>query len=310
MATLSLYFNGYSTSQAWSNDPANMVDSSETTYASTTTSGQTQYLNSNTYTDAVLGTITKVEIRCYGYKSGGLTGAIVLQPVFAAGNGTTQTYTVSTSPAWSQWYDITSITNAPNPWTWADVIELDCNVIGYPASTRTIYCGKVELRITYTELSVPTGTADAAALSPTVSGESSGMDGEVFGVTASSSAIAYPPQASGECSIGPPPATASADALAPETTGNAMLAAMPAAANAAVWVPTLFARIVQMGALAVHGGSLGGRYRAAAVNGGAWGGIMRPENAIGGAQGRRFMAGGIIGISGKANASPVIGGNL
>lgn len=149
MSTAVYYFNAYDTSEAWAASPANMVDGSTSTYASTSSNGDTQLLTSNTCDGSDLGTITKVEIRVYGYKSGGLTGTIRLTPVFSGGNGNDHDYTATTTATWSSWYDITADTNAPTTWTWTDVDNLDCRVTGIVAVGRTMYAAKVEIQVTY-----------------------------------------------------------------------------------------------------------------------------------------------------------------
>lgn len=175
MPTVTLYFDAYNAGEAWSTSPANMVDGNTGTYASTATSGQVQNLNSLSDLDAIFGQITKVEIRGHGYKSGGVQASTLgFRPVFAAGDGPVNSYTLGTTGAWSSYFDITAATNAPGTWTWADVIGLGCDVVGTPSSGRTVYCSRVEIRVTYDDLVVPSGGLSAGGSPATITAGSSG----------------------------------------------------------------------------------------------------------------------------------------
>jgi hypothetical protein len=55
------------------------------------------------------------------------------------------------SAIWSSWYDITTTTNAPSTWHWSDIVNLDCHVVVYRATTGTAYIGMVQLRVTCNE---------------------------------------------------------------------------------------------------------------------------------------------------------------
>ncbi|RLF49965.1 MAG: hypothetical protein DRN24_07295, partial [Thermoplasmata archaeon] len=82
---ITFYFDDYNTSEAWPNNPGYMVDGSTTTFANCGTGTHVQNLINNTCNGTNLGTIEKVEIRCYGDDSDDVT-ATYLRPVF---NGTT-----------------------------------------------------------------------------------------------------------------------------------------------------------------------------------------------------------------------------
>jgi len=144
------YFDDYSTGEAWPTTPDYMVDNILTNYAEAIADDQIQLNNSNTYTGGRSGTISTVEIRAYGYTSGdGQTG---LRAVYGgSADGDTNWWSPTTSPAWSGYYDITTHANAPSPWTWGDIQNLDVDVemnrVGGP---DTNYVAKVEVRVTYT----------------------------------------------------------------------------------------------------------------------------------------------------------------
>ena len=56
---------------------------------------------------------------------------------------------LSSSATWTDWIDITSDTNAPGTWTWADVTNLDLDITASVVGGKAqVY--KVELSVTYT----------------------------------------------------------------------------------------------------------------------------------------------------------------
>ena len=93
-----------------------------------------------------MGTITKVEIRTYGYGSNG-AAFINFTPVFVGGDGDIQVTNNWVSPGWSAYYDITNDTNAEDWAGWNDIQNLDIDVKGN--GNGTVYCSKVEIRVTY-----------------------------------------------------------------------------------------------------------------------------------------------------------------
>jgi len=143
------YFDGYDTSEAWPSNPGNMVDGVSTTFANANDGTYVQLLNNNTCPGTNLGTIEKVELRCYGDDSDDVQ-ATYLRPVF---NGTTDgnNYTMDISPEkWSNWTDITNDPNAPTTWTWSDIVNLDCDVEAYNVgSWGNDYIGIVQIRVNY-----------------------------------------------------------------------------------------------------------------------------------------------------------------
>lgn len=161
------YFNSYTTDGlrlAWEDDPEDMVDGLLTAFASTDTDNRIQWLDENTAILQTDKTIIKVEIRAFSTTGSpsGLAGPLYqyLRPVFTGGQGDNHVWQPPTAPSgdavanWSQWFDITSDTNAPGTWTWVDVVALDMDtwairpVSGDPQILR---CARVEIRVTWTE---------------------------------------------------------------------------------------------------------------------------------------------------------------
>ncbi|RLI68911.1 hypothetical protein DRO91_08370, partial [Candidatus Heimdallarchaeota archaeon] len=144
------YFDAYDTGEAWPNTPANMVDGTNTTFANCGQGTHIQLLNNNTCPGTNLGTIEKVEIRCYGDDSDDVQEATYLRPVF---NGTTDgnNYTMDISPEkWSNWTDITNDPNAPSTWTWGNITNLDCDVEANKVGVAgNDYVGIVQIRVNY-----------------------------------------------------------------------------------------------------------------------------------------------------------------
>jgi len=153
MATKTYYFDSYAVGEAWENNPANMVDGDEDTYAMSAFDGTVELCDGNTCTGLIgWGTISKVEIRAKIYHGYLVVEKVILRPVFSAGDGDNHSTDTTATPTWTPWFDITADTNAPAPWTWLHVDGLDCDVeadkgIAY----NELLCSKIELRITYAE---------------------------------------------------------------------------------------------------------------------------------------------------------------
>jgi hypothetical protein len=152
------YFNSYSIGETWATNPSYMVDGSTSTYASTTVNGDVELCNGNNCSGLNLGNIIKVELRVYGYGYySGIQRDIILRPVFGGTtDGLNYYYSTGLSPDWSRWFDITSDPSKPLAWSWTDVDNLDCDVeaessVGF----FTLYCSKVEMRVTYIPNSNP-----------------------------------------------------------------------------------------------------------------------------------------------------------
>ena len=143
------YFNSYDSGvEEWTTTPANMADGSIATYAVTETDADVELLDGNTCSGINFGTITKVEIRAYGYTE--TTGHdIILRPVFSSGDGANHALSIGTSATWSSWIDITADTNAPGTWTWTNVQNLRCDVESDLVNPFDVFCAKVEIRVTH-----------------------------------------------------------------------------------------------------------------------------------------------------------------
>lgn len=140
------YFDEYSTSQ-WT-DPSKIVDNDLETYASEATDGQYTRLAGTNGPGTDLGTITKVEIRCYGYGDGNDR----IDIAWISDMSTEYQLTMPLSPDWSSYANVTADPNVDG-WTWAKVASM----VSLPylqkdnvAKGNTIYCAKAELRVTYT----------------------------------------------------------------------------------------------------------------------------------------------------------------
>jgi len=173
------YFNSYDILENWATNPDNMVDGSISNYASTTSDGDVELCKSNTCPGDDLGFISKVELRAYGYKSGGIPN-IILRPVFEGSeDGANHTFQPPIgSGDWSSWFDITGDPENEEQWIWGDIVGLDCDVESYIPLAATLYCSKVEVRVTYNpspEISNPfpvdgsTGVSISPLLNITVS---------------------------------------------------------------------------------------------------------------------------------------------
>ncbi len=152
-AEVTYYFDGYDNSVAWPTNPSYMVDGSENTWASTTTDGEVQLLDGNTYpgTPPGVGDITKVELSVKAHSDRAGVNNITLQPVFCGTNeGENYTYDdLGEADTWSEWFDITNDDNAPERWTWEEIACLDCKVIAGIPELGTVHCSKVDIRVTY-----------------------------------------------------------------------------------------------------------------------------------------------------------------
>ncbi len=147
------HFSEYNPFIAWPTNPEYMVDGNESTFASTKNDDGVQQIYGPLTAGAVPDTITKVEIRAKGNFSGDCYANIILQPIFRSGDGDDHVWNLTTSVNWSPWYDITSDTNAPDPWTVDDIATLKVNVTAVipicPRRVITVYCSMVQLLISH-----------------------------------------------------------------------------------------------------------------------------------------------------------------
>ena len=186
------YFNSYETAEAWATNPGNMVDGSTSNYASTGIDEDIELCDDNNCSGSDLGTISKVELRVYGYYSTNQRD-IILIPVFdGIVEGLAYNHPTESTANWSQWFDITNDPGLPpSGWTWNVVKDLDCKVTtdnGFGAFT--LYCSKVEMRITYTPNNypvisdpVPANGTTGVTISPMLNITVSDPDGDTMNIT-------------------------------------------------------------------------------------------------------------------------------
>ncbi len=157
--TVTYYFDAYDVgAEEWAILPGKMVDG-DTAEAATTNDADvvdTQLLTGNTSDGTDLGTITKIEIRAWVSVHSALSPGVYLRPVFGGGDGDNHAVP-DTLGAYIPWVDITSDTNAPGSWSWANVDDLDMDVETFTVSD-IVPCGVmiVEIRVTYTPGAGPT----------------------------------------------------------------------------------------------------------------------------------------------------------
>jgi hypothetical protein len=161
-ATVTYYFDAYNAGEAWLHDPEYMVDDILENYASCKVDQKNEWLTRNTCPGTDLGTISKVEIRAYGYILR-VEDYVNLRPVFTGGDGSEHDAELPlTEPnaGWGSYIDITTDgIHAPSSWTWLNVQNLDCDALCHHphGQTKLNYVAKVEIRVTYTP---PTWASD------------------------------------------------------------------------------------------------------------------------------------------------------
>jgi hypothetical protein len=150
-ATKTYYFDAYDAApgERWQHRPDYMADNILTNYAYTSTLNDVELLTGNSCPGTELGTISTVEIGAYGYYTT-VGDEVELRPVFAGGDGNNHLSAVPSSAGWGSYFGITSDPNAPSPWTWSAVDNLDCDVEYYSIGAAAVYVAKVEIRVTYT----------------------------------------------------------------------------------------------------------------------------------------------------------------
>jgi len=181
--TVTYYFNAHSAS-AWNNAPQFNDNNLGSNAWIMGNGGNLHEFSTNTCPGNDLGDITKVELRVGGatWNDGGgeENDDMMLRPVFSgASNGDNHQIDMPVYDPepmdWSAWTEITNDTNAPSPWTWSDVVNLDCDAwhVIVPSQTEYMLGAACQIRVTYTS-----GGTDAIKNSTSYSN-----DGTDYGVT-------------------------------------------------------------------------------------------------------------------------------
>ena len=167
--TVTYYFNAYDEGgEEWAIDPDEMCDGDTGRWAATNQPWQDppetaiQHLTANTCDGTDLGTIKKVEIRAKvdGPYSPPDINYVTLRPIFDNVDGGNFQITVMQT-TWSEWFDITTATNAPSSWTWDDIVNLDCDVEA-DVGLSFIKCAIVEIQVTFQTETPPPPTYNIA----------------------------------------------------------------------------------------------------------------------------------------------------
>ncbi len=180
------FYISYNAPFAWETNPSNMVDGNTSNYASTTTDREIETLDGNTFSDIDKGPISKVEIRCFGKYSGN-EGPPIHEIRLKALDGV-HVFSPTTTGNWSSWYDITNNPGAPSPWTWTFVKNLNVDVESSIIGLYTVYCSKVEVRVTYNAYPAitnpyPVTGATAIPITPVMNLTVSDANGDTMNIT-------------------------------------------------------------------------------------------------------------------------------
>jgi len=180
------FFCDYNIFNCWATNPACMVDGNTSNYASTGTDRDVESLNENTYSDIDKGPISKVEIRCFGKYSG--SGNPPIHDIRLKTLGGVHVFSPSTTGAWSNWYDITNNPYAPNPWIWNNIENLLIDVEASIGGLFTMYCSRVEVRVTYNAYPSCTGLypvngATGIPITPVMNLTVNDADGDTMNIT-------------------------------------------------------------------------------------------------------------------------------
>ncbi len=149
-------------SNAWNDTDGNYATRS---IAKNTAFETTKWIKGTAHDNTVSsGTITKVEIGVEAKASGAGNCQLQLVPMFGGSTDgdTHNTEELGTSDS-TTWFDITSDTNAPDPWTWTDVNNLDVRMYGdndNAFSARTISIDQIYLKVSYSGIGLIEETVD------------------------------------------------------------------------------------------------------------------------------------------------------
>jgi len=184
------FFDGYDAGEAWPIKPGGMVNGNENNYASTMLFSDVELCNNNTCNGTFLGAITKVELRVKGYYTL-MAADIILRPVYN-GNQDGDDYVFdapSGTGQWSSWFDISTVADRWGDWN--TIKNLDCDVeSSFSPGMWTLYCSKVEVRVTYTSNYAPTISnpyptvgSTGISISPLLNITVSDADGDLMNIT-------------------------------------------------------------------------------------------------------------------------------
>jgi len=149
MAEITYYFDDGEAQGIYSwDDWEYSFDNILTNYAYTNVDGEWLGLVGNTCLGSDLGTISKVELRAYGYGDGG--DQLNLRPIYDGNYGDDHLVTMPSSDDWSIYVDITTGTYMPDWSSWSHIQGLGSRIIfTKSAKANTMHCSKVEIRVTY-----------------------------------------------------------------------------------------------------------------------------------------------------------------
>lgn len=167
------YFNDGTgvSSLNWIN-PQRMVDGNTETFASAgSAQGAYIQINPSNTADATASdrNVEKVELRVYGRDGAGPNiSAFNLYPMFGGilqGNSQNLRSFFGPVRSWTPWINITKDPNAPDSWTWSDVVNLGCKVeamIGSPGGGvgDLLEVNKIEIQVTYTSSPAVVGSKE------------------------------------------------------------------------------------------------------------------------------------------------------
>ena len=163
MAHLNYYMNAYSYSGSITN-PANACNESYATYASYAGGAPTSMtFSANNCPGTNYGTITGVTLQPYLYSNMAAPYDHNVTPIFNGSNGDRH-YIYTPYGPWWYGFDITSDTNAPATWSWANVTTIDVSYqIHVGASDNRI--STVRLIVYYTPVASTLAWSSPAAAS-------------------------------------------------------------------------------------------------------------------------------------------------
>lgn len=157
MAEVTYYWDALYTCGNWA-PCLSLADGLLTTFAATNLGGDQAGVESTTCPGTDLGTITKVELRVYGYGDGDDR----IDLAFISDMSTEYQFTMPVSAGWSSYADVTNDPNV-NGWTWAKVKDIYTEIakalyieFDKVGKANTMRCAMVEIRVTYTPSGPPT----------------------------------------------------------------------------------------------------------------------------------------------------------